>query len=167
MRVNRATTKPRLRDRLRREEDGVAMVELVIVAPVLLAILFGILYFGRFMNYASAETHLAAEAARWAAVNVNPGSGTLQSYVLAQAPAELQNGSTDVPTPAQVYIYYPSGSSGASGQAVRACVTATIHFIPILGLANQTITETATMRLEQTPSTWTADSSPPAACPTT
>jgi Flp pilus assembly protein TadG len=143
------------------------MVEFVMVLPVLLAILFGMIDFAKFENYTTAETHLAAEAARWAAVNVNPGSGTLQAYVLGQAPPELKNGGTDVPTAAKVYIYYPSGSTGAAGQAVRACVTATVHFIPILKVADTTITEYATMRLEQTPSVFTVDASPPAACPTT
>lgn len=141
------------------------MIEFVIVAPVLLMIIFAIFYFGEFMNYSTDETHLAAEAARWAAVNVNPGSpSTLQSYIAAQASPGLKTTSTDVPTPVAVYLYFPTGSTGAVGQSVRACVTATVHFIPFLGFTNQTITQTATMRLEQTP-TWTADT-PPAQCPT-
>lgn len=143
------------------------MVEFAVVLPVLLLIVFGILYFGEFLNYSTDETHLAAEAVRFAAVNNDPGSPTtLQNYVLAQASPGLQSTSTDVPTPAKVYIYYPTGSSGSVGSAVRACVVATVHFLPFLGLSNVTIAQTATMRLEQTASNWTPDSSPPSSCPT-
>jgi Flp pilus assembly protein TadG len=142
------------------------MIEMAIVLPVLLTLILGIFYFGQFLNYSNDETHLAAEGARWAAVNYDaPGSTTLQAYVLSTASPGLQTASTDVPTAAKVYAYYPSGSSGAVGQAVRVCVTATVHFIPFLGFTNQTITQTATMRLEQTATNWTPDT-PPAACPT-
>jgi Flp pilus assembly protein TadG len=140
------------------------MVELAIVLPVLLTIVLGIFYVGRFINYANDETHLAAEAARFASVNVNPGT-TIQSYVRQQASPELLTTSTDVPTPIQVYLYYPTGSTGQVGGAVRACVTATVHYIPFLGIGDTTIAQTATMRLEQTASAWTTDT-PPASCPT-
>lgn len=134
--------------------------------PVLLLLVFGIFYFSLFMNYSNDETHLASEAARFAAVNSNPGSGggqTLQQYVLAQAPGGLTSANGDVTSPAKLYLYFPTGSSGKAGDALRACVTATIKFLPLFGLANQTITQTATMRLEQDAS-WTADT-PPASCP--
>jgi Flp pilus assembly protein TadG len=143
------------------------MVEFAIVLPLLLLLVLGIFYFSEFLNYANDETQLAAEAARWASVDTDPSSSqTLQNYVLSLASPGLQSASTDVPTPAKVYIYYPAGSSGAVGESVRACVTATVHFIPFLGFTNTTITETATMRLEQTATNWTPDSSPPSACPT-
>ncbi len=155
----------RLSRRLR-EEKGVALVEFALVAPILLAVIFGIFYFGLFMNYSIDLTHMASEAARYAAVNNDPsGSLTLQNYIQQQAPGELQSGGTDVPTAAAVYLYYPTGSTGAVGTEVRACVTATVHFIPFLGLGNQTITASATMRVEQTASAWTKNT-PPSQCPT-
>jgi Flp pilus assembly protein TadG len=143
------------------------MVEFAIVLPILLLLILGIFYFSEFLNYASDEQELASDAARWAAVNVDPSSSqSLQNYVLSLASPGLQASSTDVPVPAKVYIYYPAGSTGAVGESVRACVIATVHFIPFLGFTNTTITETATMRLEQTASNWTPDSSPPSGCPT-
>lgn len=142
------------------------MVELAIVLPVLMLVIMGILYFGRYLNYANSQTQMAELAAREAAVNVNPGSGTLQAYVVSQAPSELQTGSSDVTTPVAVYIYYPSGSSGAVGSSVRACVTSTVKFLPIIGVGSTNITETATMRVEQAASNWTVSSSPPSQCPT-
>ncbi|MFL5824042.1 MAG: TadE/TadG family type IV pilus assembly protein [Solirubrobacteraceae bacterium] len=161
----------RLRSRLRGEE-GTALVEFALVLPVLLLIVMGILYFGRYESYANDEIQLASSGARWAAINANPGSGssqTLQQYVAAQASPELTNGSSDV-SAIKVYIYYPSGSTGQVGQAVRACVTNNLNFIPILGLAKSTMVQTATMSVEQAPSgssnPWTPDASVPSQCPT-
>ena len=162
-----------LRNRLRGER-GTALVEFAIVLPLLLLIVMGILYFGRYESYANDEIQLASSAARWAAINANPGSGsgqTLQQYVAKQASPELTSGSSDV-TAIKVYIYYPSGSTGQVGQSVRACVTNNINFIPILGLANSTMTQTATMSVEQAPTgssnPWTPDAvaSVPSQCPT-
>jgi Flp pilus assembly protein TadG len=159
----------RLGRRLRREE-GTALVEFALVLPLLLLIVMGILYFGRYENYANDEIQLASSAARWASVNVNPGSGsslTLQQYVAKQASPELANGSGDVGA-IKVYIYYPSGSTGAVNQSVRACVTNTLNFIPILGLTSSTMVQTATMNVEQAQTNWTPDSvtSVPSQCPT-
>ena len=161
--------------RLRRRlcgEEGTALAEFALVLPVLIAIVMGILYFGRYESYANNEIQLASSAARWAAINANPGSAssqTLQQYVASQASPELANGSSDV-SPIKVYIYYPSGSTGAVGQAVRACVTNSLNFIPILGLAKSTVVQTATMSVEQAPSgssnPWTPDTSVPSQCPT-
>ena len=155
-----------------RREDGTALIEFALVLPVLMLILMGILYYGRYVSYANDENQLASSAARWAAVNVNPGSSssqTLQAYVAQQASPELSNGSSGVGA-VKVYIYYPSGSSGAAGQPVRACVTSTVNFVPILGVSSSTLVQTATMNVE-TPAggspAWTADSSVPSQCPTT
>lgn len=151
----------RVRSLLRRlrAEDGVAMIEFAIVLPALMLIVFGIFCFGLFLNDSIDETHLASEAARFAAVNSNPAtSGTLQSYILSQASPDLANNG-------HVYVYLPTGSSGAAGSAVRACVTAPFQFLPMLGIATTAVTQTATMRLEQTPSNWTPDSSVPSQCP--
>lgn len=157
-----------LRRRLR-GEDGTALVEFAMVLPLLLLIVMGILYFGRFESYASDETQLASSAARWASIDANPGSSsslTLQQYVAQQASPELANGSSDV-SQVKVYVYYPSGSTGGAGQPVRACVTNSVNFLPILGLGRSTITQTATMAVESSsPKNWTPDSSIPSQCPT-
>jgi Flp pilus assembly protein TadG len=167
---SRSTPRPKLARRLLkrlRREDGVAMVELAMVLPVLLTLVLGIFYFSEFLNFSTDETHLAAEAVRFAAVNNDPSSTqTIQQYVLSQAPSSLQNGTGDVTAAAHVYLYYPTGSTGAVGQSVRACVTATVKSISFLNLGTTAITQTATMRIEQARSAWTADT-PPAACPLT
>jgi Flp pilus assembly protein TadG len=152
-----------------RAEQGTALIEFALVLPVLILIVMGILYFGRYENYANDEQQLASSAARWASINANPGSSsnlTLQQYVAKQASPELASGSSDV-TAIKVYIYYPSGSTGQLGQPVRACVTNTINFIPIFGMASSTMTQTATVAMEQaSPTNWTPDSSVPSQCPT-
>jgi Flp pilus assembly protein TadG len=138
-------------------EDGQALVEFAIVATVLLFIVIGILYFGRFFNYMLDQTHLANVGARYAAVGQNPGcppSGTCSYSTLAQyvqsltEPGELQSGSTDVPQKATVCIKLPAGSSGSQGDPVEVDVTAKYHFLPFLKVTDITVTETATMRLE-------------------
>src|SRR5438067_9774474 len=67
-----------------RRRNGSAAVEFAVVLPVLLLMVFGILDFGRAMNYDNDATHLANEGARWAVVNFNPGSGSLPDYIKSQ-----------------------------------------------------------------------------------
>jgi Flp pilus assembly protein TadG len=160
----------RLASRLRREE-GTALIEFAIVLPLLMLILMGILYFGRYINYTNDATQLASAAVRSAAINANPGaasSESLQRYFEQQASPELANGSSDV-SAVKLYLYYPSGSTGAVGQPVRACVLSTVNFIPLLGASQTTIIETATMAVETntgSSAVWTPDSSVPSQCPT-
>jgi Flp pilus assembly protein TadG len=147
-----------------RQERGVVLVEFAIVLPVLILIILGIIYFGRYMNYSNQETQLAEQGARWAAVNVDPStSQTLKQYILAQAAPELQNGSSDVTTPINAWIYYPTGST----TSVRVCVAATVTFPSPLGSPSATIAEAATMRVEQAPPTvWSSSTTGmPSQCP--
>lgn len=141
----------RLSRRLR-EERGVVLVEFAVVLPVLIMIILGIVYFGRYENYANQETQLAETGVRYAAVNYQPtGTGcsaNLQAYIGCQATSELQNGSTDV-TAMKVYIYQPSGSTYATGQPVRVCVYSTVTFPSPIGSPAAKITQSATMRIEQ------------------
>ncbi|MGH2875703.1 MAG: hypothetical protein ACRDLV_05580, partial [Solirubrobacteraceae bacterium] len=128
----------------------------------------GVLYFGRYEDYSNQETQLAEEGVRYAAVDHNPSSTlTLQAYVKSLAQPELQNGSQSV-SPVQIYLYYPTGSTGAVGETVRACVLTTVQF-PFLNITSATVAENATMRVEQAETTaaWTPDatSSLPSSCP--
>ncbi len=144
------------------------MVEFAVILPVLMLIVYGILWFGRYEDYSNQETQMAEEGARLAAVNSNPGSttvptATLQNYIQAQAQPELQAGSSDVTSAAKVYIYYPTGSSNAVGSSVRVCVMATFKY-PFLSLS-ENVAELATMRIEQADTTaFTADTTLPSGC---
>ena len=52
------------------------MIEMALVLPILLFLTFGIVDFGRAMNYWNDVNQIAADGARFAAVNNNPGGAT-------------------------------------------------------------------------------------------
>ena len=137
-----------------------ALVEFALVAPLLFVVLFGMLDFGRAFNYWIDSTHLANEGARWAVVNKNPGSGTLQEYIQGQGDTnELRDGgSASVPDPLQVCINFPTG--GAVGQPVVVTASVTYHWLPFLsdriGILATTVTGSSTMRLEAVPTNYSA-----------
>jgi Flp pilus assembly protein TadG len=151
-----------------RNESGQALVEFALVLPILLLILLGMLDFGKGINYWIDQTHLANEGVRFAAVNRNPGSGTLQQYILSQADTtELRNGGTSsLPSKATVCISFPSGTSSV-GDPVRVTMSANYHWMyffshlkyygkPLANVTTRTITGQATMRLEARPTNYTA-----------
>jgi Flp pilus assembly protein TadG len=137
-----------------KEERGTSLVEFALVLPVLLLILFGVLDAGKAFNYANDQTHLAAEGARWAVVNSNPGGGTLQQYILSQADT------TELRSAAQVCITFPTnpdtGSSGQVGDPVTVTVKSDYDWIPFMPMAPIQINRSATMRLEALPTSFSA-----------
>ena len=145
------------------DERGAALVEFALVLPLLLILLFGMLEFGKAFNYWIDATHLANQGARWAVVDRNPGSGTLQDYIQGQANTlELRDGGTpSIPAgdEAEVCISFPLGSSNV-GDPVQVTVTATYHCLPVVGdrisSTALTISGSATMRLEAPPTNYSA-----------
>jgi hypothetical protein len=136
------------------EQDGQAAVELALVLPVLLVILLGVLDFGRALNYWNDTNQIAAEGARFAAVNKVPaGSPTLKAYLKGQAMPELRNGSGNVDA-VRVCIDLPAGS--VVGNPVHVSLTSKLSLIPFLGdaigVGTVNIKGDATMRLEAVPS---------------
>jgi Flp pilus assembly protein TadG len=132
-----------------REERGAAMVEFALVATTLFILIFGILYLGRYLNYQLDETHLANQAARYAAVGQLPTgcSSTLAACIASQANGELLGGSSDV-TQASVCVFNDPAGSGNIGDPVDVTVTSKYSFLPMLGIGTITDKEKATMRLE-------------------
>lgn len=143
------------------DERGTALVEFALVLPLLLVLLFGMLDFGKAFNYWIDGTHLSAEGARWAVVNKNPGSGTLQEYIQQQADTdELRNGGTaSVGTPLQVCISFPNGTADV-GDPVHVNASFTYNWLPFLGtqigVTQTTVSASATMRLEAVPTNYGA-----------
>ena len=144
-------------------ESGVALIEFVLVLPLLLVLLLGTLDFGKAFNYWIDETHLANQAARWAAVDKNPGpGGTLQESIRERANTdELRNGGTNsVADPLQVCISFEDtdgdGNTPEVGDAVHVETTATYNWLGFLdlqlGITETDIRGQATMRLEREPS---------------
>lgn len=142
-------------------EAGAALVEFALVLPLLLLILFGMLEFGKAFNYWIDQTHLANEGARWAAVDKNPGGGSLQEYIASQAnTSELRDGGTDsVPGAIEICIDFPNGTSQV-GDPVRVTASAAYNWLPFLGdrvgVSSTAISASATMRLEAVPSAYSA-----------
>ena len=142
-------------------EQGASLVEFALILPVLALLLFSMLEFGKAFNYWIDETHLANEGARWAVVNKNPGTGSLQQYILDQATtSELRSGGTgSMPNPAQVCISFPDGTSEV-GDPVLVTVSATYNWLPIVGdvvgVGQATITGSSHMRLEALPTNYAA-----------
>jgi Flp pilus assembly protein TadG len=146
-----------------RQERGQALVEFAVVLPVLILIVLGILYFGRYMDYNNQETQLAEQGARLAAEDYTPTTGTLQNYVQSQAQPELKGGSSDVTKAAAVWIYVPTSiSTGyAVGQSIRVCVVATVTYPSPIGTPASTMAQMATMRIEQIPNGWVSTTTTP------
>lgn len=69
------------------------MVEFALVAPILFLLIFGIVDFGRALNYYNDLTQLAGQGARSAAVNFNP-SGSAVGAANADCPAQATPATT-------------------------------------------------------------------------
>lgn len=149
-------------------QQGTSLVEFALILPVLALLLFGLLDFAKAFNYWNDETHLAAEGARWAVVNSNPGgSQTLQHYLQQQADTSELRGL------ATVCVSFPSnpdtGTSGQVGDPVTVTVKSRYTWLPFVsGRARlsptATITGSATMRLEAPPSAYAAGSGGTGSC---
>lgn len=143
------TDRPRIRD-----DEGQALVEFALVLPIVLALLFGIIEFGRAYNYWVDQTHLANQAARFAAVDHRPVSGqTITGYVRAQGTSsELRDGTGQVSPGLRICLT----TSGTVGDPVTATATSTFHWLPILGVTSLStqIVGRATMRVEKAPSSY-------------
>jgi Flp pilus assembly protein TadG len=140
----------RLLGELKSGEGGTAVVEFAIVVIPLLLIVFGIIDFGRALNYYNDMTQLAGQGARAAAVNTNVDGSTANSAfqsklaALADSP-ELKGkvGVCLVATPTNV------------GDPVTVKVSYVFNFLPFLGakagLGQVTLTSTQTERAESVP----------------
>jgi Flp pilus assembly protein TadG len=142
------------------EQSGAALVEFALVLPVLLLILLGTVDLGKAYNYWIDETHLANEAARYAAVDQNPDPithpGDFLAAIRAQADTgELRDGGTSaVPDALEVCVHMPQGAT--VGKPVTVTVTSRYRFLSFLISRFKTVTErpmvtSSTMRLERVP----------------
>jgi hypothetical protein len=149
---------------MRRKSHGQAMVEFALVLPLLLLLLFGMIHFGKALNYWNDATHLSAEAARFAMVNRKPDPASaawLQAQIRAQIDSpELRNGGTEsVASPAKVCVEFPNDNPKV-GDWVRVRVIFTYAWLPLIGnqigAAQTTVAATSTMRLEAPPTNYSA-----------
>ncbi len=141
-------------------DSGSAMIEFALVLPLLLLLIMGIVDFGRALNYWIDETHLANEAARFAAVGRNPGNDsgglTLQQWTRSQAvTTELRDGGGLKAGGMKVCLSFPNGPQ--VGEPVEVEVSTTFNWLPFLadppaflgtGLTDVDLSASSTMRLE-------------------
>ena len=132
-------------------QRGQAMVEFALVLPLLLLLIFGIFDFGRAINYWIDATHMANEAARYAAVGNTPsGCPSIASCVKApgRQPRAEERRHHAVPNAVRVCVAQPSATP--VGTPITATATFTYNWLPFLGLsATQTTVQASdTMRLE-------------------
>lgn len=142
--------------RAQRNEAGAALVEFVLVLPLLLVLLLGMLDIGKAFNYWIDETHLAHEGARFAAVNKNPGPGaSLQESIKSQADSD------ELRDALEVCIAFPGANGAVVGEPVEVTVRSTYTFLGFiadrLSVTDKVISSTSTMRLERPPTNLTAD----------
>jgi hypothetical protein len=142
-----------------KEERGVALAEFALVLPLLMLLLLGMVDFGKAFTMWTDETHLANQAARYAAVNSAPTACTpnpcLEDKIEAQGDTQELRDSFGDPGNG-VCIYFPSGT-GAVGDPVKVVVTGKTQFFDFLtgfvpgldGAGKKTLRASATMRVEK------------------
>jgi Flp pilus assembly protein TadG len=135
-----------------RGDGGQSVLEFALILPLLVMLVLFLVEFGLGMNQQEDATQVASQAARLAAVNSTLLGGGVAAFVHGQVDTKPLQGAT-------VAVCFPNGTSNV-GDPVR--VTVTSHF-NITGLFVPTIAVplkgSATMRLEQTPTNFTATGS--------
>jgi hypothetical protein len=140
-------------------DSGAAVVELALILPLLLLMIFAMLDFGKAFNEWITQTHLANEGARLAAVNYCPSPSSdasgnltcdwssiscsgdsnrcLAKYIDNQLTGELRTGRLAAPrnyiappqNAARVCISYPNGSATQVGDPVKVEVQVTYRWL--------------------------------------
>jgi Flp pilus assembly protein TadG len=151
----------RVQARKRTSEAGTAVVEFALIVPLLLLIVFGILDFGRALNYLNDSTQLARAGARWAVVD--KAFSDLDRWDDTACTTSLQqcikdNGVTgEMRNATQVCISFVGNADPQVGDPVKVTVTFDFTWLPFigengpLGALSSTMTGSAVMRLEQPP----------------
>jgi len=108
------------------DDRGAAAIELALILPVLLVMIFGIIDFGRIINTQMTLTEAAREAARAQAFGQS-----------AMTRAQLVTGTTDT----TIFSSTPCPASPAAGSTATVTVQQTYTYItPIMGLLNSSAT---------------------------
>jgi TadE-like protein len=152
----------------RSREDGQALVEFALIAPLFLMIVFGIIYFGIGLNFWLDMNRAANQGARQAVVNHWPpqcprgseddcdqstSATPCDDVMAADSLARLQDVlRCQAPNNPTVTLCYPGKTPATAtiGDPVRVKLTAPFRFFFMQKL-DITLTATAAMRLEQVP----------------
>lgn len=125
-------------------QSGVVAIEFALVLPLILIVLFAIIEFGQLFNHLNDSNQIAADGARFAAVNAKPGGAgmTLQQFLADQADTSA------LKSKIKVCISFPNGNSGI-GDPVTVETSSSFTLIPLLGGATLSLKGSATMRIER------------------
>jgi Flp pilus assembly protein TadG len=135
-----------------RDDRGQSAVEFAVILPLVVAVILALADFGRALFMYEEAEHAASDGARLAAVNYQPATGTLASYLQQNLTyGELKNGSTGAGAQGagRVCISFPNNDN-TRGAPVRVVVATSFKFVPggvIPGTVS--IAGGATERLEQ------------------
>jgi Flp pilus assembly protein TadG len=133
---------------LRDGEGGQAVVEFAILIFPLCFIVFGIIDFGRALNYYNDLTQLAGQGARAAAVNQNPNGGVADGTFQQQLAGDAD--SPELKNPANhIIVCINAGDMPANtGAPVTVRTSYTFNFIPLIHSASITLSAVQTERFE-------------------
>ena len=129
-------------------------IEFALTLPFIFIVLFLIIEFGQVFNNLNDVNQIAANGARFAAVDSNPsGGGSLQDYLADQA------GTQRLKDDIKVCVEFPNGTSNV-GDPVKIVATSTYTLLPIIGTfvsePSLDLEGSATMRIERPPTTYVA-----------
>jgi Flp pilus assembly protein TadG len=141
-----------------RSERGTAVVEFALIAPLLFLLIFGIIDFGRALDYYNQMTQLAGQGARAAAVNRNPDGTPLSNSNLFSIQQQLATTYTKQPEIRNSSNYFVCITQKASvpGDPVTVKASYKFNFVPLVGafvnaVGSLTLTATETQRSEVAP----------------
>ncbi len=129
-----------------RSERGQGIVEFALVLPIVAALLYVFVMFGKGIYVYFQLTHAANAGARLAAVNLPPPGGSSPAGIALR---DKLRSDYSLPTGANVAICYPDTAAAKPrdvGEPVQVDVYANVTFIPFLSMQ---IKGAATMRIEQ------------------
>jgi len=143
---------------LSHDQRGTAVVEFALIALPLFLILFGIIDFGRALNYYNDMTQLAGQGARFAAVNQEPCTTGQAGCTAGNATGSFQqdlaawNDSPELKNKVMVCIKNDPTTTTV-GSPVTVKVSYTFHFLSLISGIPITLSSTQTERSEtSTPS---------------
>lgn len=110
-------------------------MEFALVAPLLFLLLFGIIDFGRALNYYNQITQLAGQGARAAAVNRNPDGTALPNGNLYSIQQQLAGKYTAQPELKKGIVACITHVPSGPGDIVTVRVSYQFHFLPLISAA--------------------------------
>ena len=160
----------RMPARLRREERGQNLVELALILPMVLLLIFGVIEFARAYNYSDQTSQVANETARWIIVdqlpaytnelgaaipaNANPSLAQYRSFAFARLVTTGLRSSTPL---ANIHIcsvaLSPTPGQPIPGQPVSVLINTSFATVAagIVGVSNISLKGKASMRIEAPP----------------